>query len=152
GSIQMVNPSGDMGRITKYWNSYSNQAPVYYELEWLYVDDYNEATDPATSMRATSAIPYDFRHNSTRVQTTDTFYTINNVFDHGYVLCRVRRVQPDSVSFSALAYSDWQPNAPNGTADNFYSACTACLFAVGQHQEAFNWQYESDYAEEGKRK
>src|ERR1043166_9273186 len=132
-----------------YWNSYLNQSPASYELEWMHVDNYTESS---LTTRSTSNIFYDFRRNSTRVQIKDTFYVINDVFERGYVLCRVRRLRPDSVDFKTIRYSDWAPSSTNGSVASFITTCSSCALNVSQHEDILNWQYQSSYAEDGKRK
>ncbi|RYD98693.1 MAG: RHS repeat protein, partial [Sphingobacteriales bacterium] len=144
--------------------------PVKYELEWLYIDDYVLNANGTKSYKFSSSsytIPYDFRNNSTRVQTHKNSYSIPMVYGHGAVIFRLRKVRPSSVNFSETVYYPWNL-AESGTLtpNQFYvngngsaAGCpkiapSNCLFINETPfiSDSLNWQYNVSFAEEGKYK
>src|SRR5690554_1541729 len=89
----------------------------------------------------------EFKRNSTRIRTSNQHYSIPQIFARGYLIYRVRAVgrwQDDptkdlygrwSVGVGALKVSDW----------DYITISEA-------HEDEKNWQYESTYAEGGKKK
>ena len=75
-----------------------------YDLEYTFVDDY---TAVLGTYKPSAAIAYDFKHNSTRVNVINPFYRINLVFDHGYLIYRVRPVGRDKNDPTKIVYGDW---------------------------------------------
>ncbi|MFI5136682.1 MAG: YCF48-related protein [Sphingobacteriales bacterium] len=117
-----------------------------YELEWTYVDDY----DQPRSYASPSLLNYDFRNNSTRVEVgtlTPPYYNITLTFEHGYILYRVRAIGRDINNLANEVIGLW--SAPNkGTVSSLNDR-----FAVsGPHEQNKNWQFSATYAEEGKKK
>ncbi len=144
--------------------------PVKYELEWLYIDDYVLNSNGTKGYRFTGSsytIPYDFRSNSTRVQTHQNYYSIPMVYGHGAVIFRLRQVRPSSINFSETVYYPWNmPETGTLTPGQFYSngnnlawgspyiRPSNCLFINETPfiNDSLNWQYTVSFAEEGKYK
>lgn len=138
--------------------------PGYYELEWLYIDNYNISNfDTKTpSNRFTSSsfnLAYDFRNNATRVQTYNNFYEIPLIYGKGVLIYRVRMVRPDATNYTDLVYGKWTlPD--NGTLKqgSFGSSFPKCMANVmyfiqqGHTQDKVNWMHNLSFAEEGKQK
>ena len=120
-----------------------------YELEWTWVDNYAQGSF-GTPIAATglSLSEAEFKHNSTRIRTGEQFYRIPNIFARGYLVYRVRAVgrwvdEPSKEKFGkwstgsgAINVSDWQG----------YVTITI------EHEAGKNWQFQSTYAEQGKKK
>jgi RHS repeat-associated protein len=64
----------------------------FYELEWVYVDDYDKASG---QYRPATALTYHFPHKAMRVRVNHNIYKLPGVFRHGYVIFRVRALQVD---------------------------------------------------------
>jgi|GEM_PF-4686275 RHS repeat-associated protein len=100
------------------------QGAESYDLEWLFRSDF-------------MAAGFEDFSQATRVNLSGNFYQINNVFDAGWVLYRVRSVGtmgPDN------------PERKEGVWSLYDSV------HVGDIDAARNWTYSAAYAEEGKRK
>lgn len=119
-----------------------------YDLEYTFVDDY---TATSGSYKALSQIQYDFKHNSTRVSLKDITYTINLLFEHGYVLYRIRPVGRDQNNIDRPVYGDWSM-IDLGTDPSIGGSCPGIYHVVNPHEGNLNWQYGITFAEEGKHK
>jgi RHS repeat-associated protein len=121
-----------------------------YDLEWTWVDNYSDAN--LSSTIAAGILEFsesDFIENSTRIRTRDQFYRIPNVFDRGYVIIRVRPVGRWLDAYQKEKYGKWSSNTTTKTyVSNWPNFVT---ISVG-HGAGKNWQYQSTYAEEGKKK
>ncbi len=92
---------------------------------------------------------YSFKNNATRVRLLQNQYTIENVYESGYLLFRLRRVRPDSVTFTQEKFGVWSPN----TADEGKVSDYPKTILLTPHQgDSINWNYTVSYIEEGKRK
>ncbi len=120
------------------WNPLFNA--MHYQLEWTHVNDYSATGTPL----AMSALAFDFKHNSTRIETKGTSYRIPMLFDRGYVLFRVRAfIEGDTYLFGV-----W--NAPD--AGSNASVVTTFVYVATAHEHDKNWQVTTTFAEEGKKK
>jgi hypothetical protein len=131
------------------WNSgfgsgVNHVNPESYDLEWTFVNDYDSVP---SSFVNSNKLSYDFVNNSTRVNTTNTYYRISLVYEHGYILYRLRGVGVDTANVNAIIYGAW--NVPNiGVVSS-----VANYPNTQPHQvDAMNWQYNASFAEEGKKK
>ncbi|HEX9981222.1 MAG TPA: hypothetical protein VGB50_11725, partial [Flavobacterium sp.] len=132
-----------------FWNDITGAQE--YQLEWTWVDRYGASEN--TILNA-GEIPFsiaDFKNNCTRVQTSETNYSIPLLFRKGFILYRVRavgRFVGPGEDGSVLKFGPWssEPTASNASVANWSS------YAVSSHQDLKNWQLETSYAEEGKRK
>lgn len=129
-----------------------------YELEYLYVDDYQDDTSPI----APEDIPYNFRFNSTRVDVPNQGsslqeYSIPNIFNFGYVLFRVRGVgswgtQPVQRIAGAWTLPDRGDGIP-GAPGSLDAQVVPLVNATDLHESgAMNWQHIAAFIEDGKRK
>jgi len=130
-------------QVKLYWTSV--QGAQEYQLEWAYINNYGDNLTPKTP----SELEIDFKHNSTRVSTSNTNYTISLAFDRGYVCYRVRAVGRSIVpsEMNKLIFGDWSTNQDVVTVDQIDHIEISTPFEVNK-----NWQYSSTYAEEGKKK
>lgn len=130
------------------WN-YINGAEAY-DLEWTWVDNYS-ATGLSASLSAGS-IPMteaEFMRNSTRIRTADHYHRIPNVFSKGYLILRVRPVGRWLDATSKEKYGKWSSGTNSKT---FVSHWPNTITITTEHEQGKNWQYQSTYAEAGKKK
>lgn len=120
-----------------------------YDLEWTWVDDYRSTPDGnvAAIYRNPVDVPYDLDHNATRVTTSGTSYRIPLLYDHGYLVWRVRAVGRDPQHPWIPIQSVWSGSDPSG---NLQTAQE--YIAIPTHEHRKNWQVTTSFAEEGKRK
>jgi RHS repeat-associated protein len=126
------------------WNAVTGA--VEYELEWTWVDDYGILSttpiDPGFSTR-------DFEINCTRIKTRNKEYEIPLIYSHGYILYRVRGVGRFLDDTTKNYYGPWS----SGTSTKVHvSDWIGHNTLVEAHENEKNWQFQSSYAEEGKKK
>ncbi|HEX7412690.1 MAG TPA: hypothetical protein VF411_01500, partial [Bacteroidia bacterium] len=117
--------------------------PESYDFEWTFVNDYDTAIG---LFKSNTILHYDFTNNSTRVNITDNFYRISLVYEHGYLLYRVRGVGNDTSNINNILYGVWS------IADNGTISSVANYHIIKEHEGGKNWQYNASFAEEGKKK
>lgn len=59
-----------------------------YQLEWMHVNDYGIGG----ASLSPSGLSYNFKLNSTRISTTNTYYDISTIYDKGYIVYRLRGI------------------------------------------------------------
>ncbi|MFT5778178.1 MAG: RHS repeat-associated protein [Crocinitomicaceae bacterium] len=126
---------------------------VEYQLEWLHINDYGPDPLTPTVFATEASLEYDFKFNSTRITTTDNEYDLSLVFDHGWVLFRVRAIGVDLTTLPTITsniYGVW--SSPEiGTVD-LMTGQRFEITTARAHENSLNWQYSATYAEEGKKK
>lgn len=123
----------------------------YYDLEWTWVDNYAETG--LTSLRAPSSISlmdFEFRNNCTRIRTTDQYYRIPQIFSNGYLIFRVRGVGRWQDDLDKDLLGKW--SSDNGVLKENVGNYPNFIIINGVHEAKKNWQYQSTYAEDGKKK
>ncbi len=124
-----------------------------YDLEWLFVNNYDGTTGGALPP---NALQFNFKYNSTRIQTTETSYRIPAIFEQGYVLFRLRGIGRGSPLFDVPIAGAWTITDGLMTNPAFF-----CHFRIGgpnlndppvHESDRMNWQYSASYAEAGKNK
>ena len=131
------------------WNPY-NQAPAEeYEVEWAWINNYGQGNIELSK----SEIAMDersFSLNCTRVQTTNTRYRIPLVFSKGYLIYRVRPVGRFLDDINKNYYGLWS----SGLEEKISVQDWPHVLKINKaHEEGSkNWQYQSSYAEQGKKK
>ncbi|HEU4719484.1 MAG TPA: hypothetical protein VFU15_16690, partial [Bacteroidia bacterium] len=115
-----------------------------YQLEWTFVNDYD--TVPSAFLAA-SALSFDFRNNSTRITTTNNYYDIPLLFDHGYIIFRVRAIGRDEADPTQIIVGVWS-DSDDGTVDDALSS----YHVTTPHEASLNWQVTTTFAEDGKKK
>ena len=129
-----------------------------YDLEYLYVDNYGDNG----IFIAPEHVPYDFRHNSTRVNLPAQGnglqeYAIPKIYDYGYVLFRVRGVgswgtQPVQTIAGTWTLPDRGDGLP-GAPGSLNGEVIALINFTDIHEAgAMNWQHIAHFSEAGKRK
>jgi RHS repeat-associated protein len=120
-----------------------------YDLEWTYVNDYDEVSN---SYLSSSDVNYDFS-SSTRINTGNTSYRISLVFDHGYVIYRLRGVGVDLSNTEYYLFTPWSlPSDGSISSINTGTYVAIDGSPIPVHEQSKNWQYSATYAEDGKKK
>lgn len=119
-----------------------------YQLEFMHTSNYGSGT----TIKGPEQLAYDFKHNSTRITTSQTTYDIPLIFDRGWVACRVRAVGVDINDPEHLIFGDWNVIAVSGKIDVLPANNKIEITDSEMHAKALNWQYAANYAEQGKRK
>jgi hypothetical protein len=118
-----------------------------YQLEWTFVNDYDLDYNAFKNISDPS-LTWDFKKNSTRVTTKDLQYEIPNLFDHGYLIVRLRAVGIDTNYPDRYIYTNWSL-ANTGQVND---ANTSKIQILAAHEPNKNWQVTTTFAEEGKKK
>ena len=151
----LVPPVFSNNKLKIGWNV-GGIAPVSYELEWAYVDDYGVSVDTGgvatISNRPRSEVAYDFRNNCTRVWLDSNAYEIPMVYGHGYIVYRVRAVRPDSIQFKYPIYGPWSLTSDTGAVSSIWPSYSVYEITSPYMDDSLNWQYTSSFAEGGKYK
>jgi len=114
-----------------------------YQLEWVYINDFK----PDGTFYTDSELSYDFKHNSTRIATTDNEYRISLAYDRGYICYRVRAIGRATSDLTQRIFGVWTEPSEQGTVDG-----VRYYFKNYSWQPGMNWQFSATYAEEGKKK
>ncbi len=121
-----------------------------YDVEWTWVDNYSatglSATSPPGSISMTET---ELMQNSTRIRTKDQYHRIPNVFSKGYLIIRIRPVGRWLDASAKEKYGKWS-SGTNGK--QWVSDWPHKITISQEHEGGKNWQYQSTYAEEGKKK
>lgn len=126
---------------------------IEYQLEWAFINDYDAtvtANSSTISNIAAGSLKYDFRHNSTRITTINTSYTIPLLFERGYLIYRVRAVGKDPNQHEKFIYGVWSTPNTTGNVNTLLSSNHA--YQTTSHENLKNWQLTTNFAEEGKKK
>jgi HNH endonuclease len=123
--------------------------PSMMEFEWLYVDNY-KCNWNGTNVDSIdyNLLKFDFKNNSTRIITKDSFFSIPLVYDKGFIVYRTRMIRPDSTNYLLPIYGDWSI-AENGFI-NTIGAEHRHKIEKGFMNDSLNWQYQLSFAEDGK--
>ena len=128
---------------------------VEYQLEWMHINNYGfdsiHPNDPNYQLIDSNFVSYNFKYNSTRVSTTNTSYTLNLLFNKGWVLYRVRGVGYTNGDLANEVYNVWNL-AESGVVSSVNANNKVHISQQTAHENSMNWQYSATYAEEGKRK
>ncbi|MFK5854484.1 MAG: RHS repeat-associated core domain-containing protein [Bacteroidota bacterium] len=123
-----------------------------YDLEWTFVDDYEgfDALGNITYIDILSPqFGYNFKLNSTRISTSNNYYSISQLFEHGYVLYRVRAVGLSELSETVMVPGEWtlfeSGNISNVPAYQMYKI-------TDEHETNKPWTYSASFAENGLKK
>jgi RHS repeat-associated protein len=134
------------------WNTVNGA--FEYQLEWTFVNNLAATVYADSIVEDTigaSLLDYDFRHNSTRITTTSTNYTIPLLFEQGFLVYRVRSVGEKPSEQGSYIYSKWgvaNTGSIQDVIDNYPNHVTL----VDAHDKTKNWQVTTTFAEEGKKK
>jgi len=147
---QVAKVSDGAEELVINWTKDLKAPAVEYELEWTWIDNYNTAGGKLeTNQIALSE--QDFKLNSTRIQTKNTTYRIPLVYSNGYLIYRIRPVGRFLDDTSKNFYGIWS----SGLTDSFKLVSEwKHIIEIDKAHEAGqkNWQYQSSFAEDGKKK
>ena len=123
---------------------------VEYELEWTWVDNFGA--------NGTNLLPnqillsdQDFKLNSTRIQTKELNYRIPIIYSKGYIVYRVRPVGRFLDDISKNYYGNW--TSGYFESHKLLSEWSNFVEIDENHESGKkNWQYQSSFAENGKKK
>ena len=129
---------------------------IAYDLEWTWIDDFNVPASGGGQQYLTANLialnEKEFEHNNTRIQLTAKSYRVANVYDHGYIVARVRTVGRFQTSPDKYKFGDWSEGPGNTTLQNWDDSSNS-LFQITSHEgDSKNWQFQASFAEEGKKK
>jgi RHS repeat-associated protein len=149
--VTVANVSNGAEEIVISWQKDLIAPAVEYELEWTWIDNFGEKNDEKLSPGQISLTDQDFKLNNTRIQTKETFYKIPIVYSKGYFVYRVRPVGRFLDDISKNFYGNWT----SGFAEThkLVSDWSHYLEIDQNHESGLkNWQYQSSFAEDGKKK
>ncbi len=121
-----------------------NQDVEGYDFEYVFIDDYaySSSSTPVYKSYADVLALLDFNNNATRISlpqyTSNPKIAISNIFEHGYLFCRVRATGKVGANFDVTTATVWS---------------TVCSYQItSPHEPNLNWQYSATYAEDAKKK
>ena len=123
----------------------SKAGAEYYEIEWVHINDYTKT--PNTYIDPQN-LNYNFYLNSTRLSIKSNYYRIPKVFDHGYLLFRVRAVGVQSSDITKKKEGRW--NAPETGIVALFSHYQKIAITT-EYDIDMNWSHQIGYVEDGKR-
>jgi hypothetical protein len=134
------------------WSKDKIAPAIEYELEWTWIDNYNK-TGGKLATSEISLTEQEFRLNSTRIQTKGFAYRIPLIYSSGYLVYRVRPVGRFLDDTTKNFYGIWS----SGLTDSFRMMNDwphIHIIEIDQAHELGkkNWQYQSSFAEDGKKK
>ncbi|OEK09132.1 hypothetical protein A8C32_10380 [Flavivirga aquatica] len=124
----------------------------HYDLEWAWVDSY--ADNPNIDLEA-NQINFStraFELNNTRIQTTNTEYTVPLIYAKGYLVFRVRAVGYYLDNLDKYLFGRWSTGHTKKQTIADWGAAVFKILETKEHQINKNWQFQASYAEEGKKK
>ncbi len=130
------------------WNAIDGAE--FYDLEWLHINDYNGIGGALIP----SLLEFDFRHNSTRIQTKNTSYLIPVIYDQGYIVFRYRAIGIGGTNYDIPIVGKW--TISDGIKNDPTNSCHLKIGPGGiapiHEGDSLNYQYIANFAEEGKNK
>jgi RHS repeat-associated protein len=143
----VVSTGGSPGTVTLSWASMPGAEQ--YDLEWTIVG----AEGMNGGILQTWQISYDFRNNATRITTSATSYTLNDVFEKAWVVFRVRGVGFKAANVAQRIEGAWSLSVNADLVGGAPISTTPWhAFQTGWHQQRMNWKYMASYSEDAKRK
>ena len=143
--------SNNANEVRINWSILNNgNAPVEYELEWAWIDNYDTSLAPLSKNRI-SLTEIDFNRNSTRIQTKESFYQIPLIYNKGYLVYRVRPVGKFLTDLNKIYYGNWTTSL----AQNYKTIAdwpNVLEINIAHENGSKNWQFQTSYAEDGKKK
>jgi RHS repeat-associated protein len=142
-----------------------------YDLEWIYLDDFKAPiiTDgqvTGATFFTDTEVRGTFGRNATRVTVKKNAYIIKNLYEHGYIVFRVRGVSYGGADFKQRFTSMW-----NNCVDQYGYEAWRYISEIDYsdkhshnpdwktywknssgHENKLNWQWQATFAEEGKNK
>jgi hypothetical protein len=151
-TFQSVNYNSTTNEIEIAINNTLKDHADEYDLEWTFVDEFDAAAV------ATNGPRFNFKNNATRVTIPTETYSINNVFEEGYLVFRTRIVAyyTDGAGLARRAVGPWSHTVISGFPDEGLVGYNtgASYHITGSsviHEAQLNWLYSISFAEEGKK-
>ena len=144
-SMLGYNYSSGNSHIQIYWDPIVGAEE--YDLEWVFINDY---TSVDGVYRPAVAINYNYYKNSTRITTNQNQYKIPSIFDHGYVIFRIRGVSKQGAEFD-LRYDGAWSSPESGTVSSHPNAQMIPI-TTEYENGLLNWSHSVVYTEGGNRK
>ncbi|MFC5047209.1 RHS repeat-associated core domain-containing protein [Aquimarina hainanensis] len=120
-----------------------------YELEWTWIDNYGTQHTTPLGADQIALSEKTFRQNNTRVRVSGRTYRIPLVYDKGYLIYRIRAVGHFLEDTNRERYGMWSSgDIPKNTVADWPHTYEI----TAEHEAAKNWQFQTSYAEEGKKK
>jgi len=131
------------------------ECPEEYELEWTWVDRYSE-TGVLFESSEIDFSSKDFELNNTRIKLDNPSdndiewitYTIPNVYDSGFIIFRARSIGRFASDITVNYYGKWSDGISGEERVSDWNTTKA----VTHHEANKNWQFQSSFAENGKKK
>ncbi len=140
--------------ITILWNEVVGAKE--YQLEWTWVDNYGETLGQPRDAADIDFSVRDFELNNTRVEINadaPLSYDIPLIYSQGYIIYRIRAVGRFEQDTTVPFYGPWSAGFQNeATVRDWLSYDTATYQILNTHENLKNWQFQSSYAEDGKKK
>jgi RHS repeat-associated protein len=121
-----------------------------YELEWSFVNSYDGTPSGTLASSTIDMTDIDFSHNNTRITTTSQHYNVALVYEKGYLIYRVRGKGWAGTSDHVIIPGKW--SSDNGVTKVNVDDWPAIYTISTVHENLLNWQYQANYAENGKKK
>lgn len=118
----------------------------YYELEWVHI---NDATLTLNTYKTTADLTYNYYLNSTRIVVKGNQYRIPVIFDHGYVVYRVRAVGLVGSNFTLRKDGQWTNSSESGTVAGHVTANVIPI--TSDYDPGMNWSHQVTYSDNGER-
>ncbi len=129
-----------------------------YELEWTWIDNYGGSLLNTTlSAGSIQFSERDFELNNTRIITNQQWYRIPMIYGKGYLIYRIRGIgrwtDNGGIDIDKKKFGSWSTDASNLNAMGTTIGNWPHYLEIAQeHESQMNWQFQSVYAEEGKKK
>jgi RHS repeat-associated protein len=137
-------PSADGNYFEFRWNPIVGAE--YYELEWVHI---NDATLTLNTYKTSADLTYNYYLNSTRVVVKGNHYSIPKIFDHGYVVYRVRAVGLIGSTFTLRKDGLWTNSSESGTVAGHVAANVIPI--TSDYDPGMNWAHQVGYSDNGER-
>ncbi|QXP58414.1 3-coathanger stack domain-containing protein [Olleya sp. HaHaR_3_96] len=121
----------------------------YYDLEWTWIDNYGGDINSSLSQHEIFFSSKEFKRNSTRIQTDKTAYSVPLLYGKGYLIFRVRTVGNFLDDLSKNKFGPWKATTNQ---EVLVSDWLNVVEITQDHEANKNWQFQSSYAEDGKKK
>lgn len=148
-SLVINDHNNENGQEVEIWWAYITGAEEY-ELEWTWVDKYGE-----TGFLGPGSVDLserDFELNNTRVLTKDQKYRIPLIYNKGFLVYRIRGVGRFMEDVAKIKYGPWSTDGTGLGATSTVSSWPHYIDIKAEHEVDKNWQYQSVFAEDGKKK
>ncbi|WP_300665087.1 DUF6443 domain-containing protein, partial [Fluviicola sp.] len=139
------NVTADGSQIEFSWDTKSGAE--FYELEWVHINNYKLDSQGPSDFLGENDLNYNFYLNSTRIETRQNWCKIPRIFDHGYIVYRVRPIGKNGTTFTNRQDGTWTAGE-SGVVASFPSANK---IQITDKFSAHNWSHNVVYAEDGKR-